>query len=721
MHRFDPPDDLASPARSGGFAWFVLRTFSGTGEAMRARLVLWLPVAFGTGIGAYFALPVEPDFWIAPGLAGVALAFLVLGRAVGSVRVLAGALLALSAGFALAQYRAHDVAAPVVERRLGPVALEGRVVEIAPRPDGVRVTLDRLSIAGLDPSNTPENVRLRIDATLGEFAPGDDIRVSRAFLMPPPGPSAPGAFDFARQAWFERLGAVGYALDAPIVVARTKLSAPMAVLARWRAEVARRILDTLPSPAGPIAAALIAGEQGAVPEDALDAFRDSGLQHILSISGLHIGMVAGIVFFAVRLLLALIPAIALRYDTKKFAALAALAAITFYTFFAVPSVPTTRSWLMTGIVLLALLIDRTAITLRLVAWAAAAILAFRPESLLGASFQMSFGAVVALVAAWEASRATFKRWRADRRWSRRVFVWVAGTLMTSIVAGFASAPFALYHFNRFAAFGLLANFLGVPLTGLWIMPWAIVAGLLFPFGLESWALIPMGWGVDRLLDIARWVAGLDGAVALFPTMPIWGIASIALGGLWLCLWTGRVRLLGAPAVVAGLLAMANVEAPHILVSGDGRLMAVRDEAGRLMLSRPRGGGFTRETWLRRDGESDDGVESWPRFGKLADGRLDCAITHCVYRANGATVALVRQPRALPIACRDTDLTIAPVALYATCRRMTGRAIDRMDLLADGAHAIWIKDGALRVETVRDARGQRPWVAPPRPREPEFRR
>jgi competence protein ComEC len=381
MHRFDPPDDLASPARSGGFSGFVLRTFSGTGEAMRARLVLWLPVAFGTGIGGYFALPVEPDFWTAPGLAGVALAFLILGRAVGAVRVLAGALLALSAGFALAQYRAHDVAAPVVERRLGPVALEGRVVEIAPRPDGVRVTLDRLAIAGLDPSNTPERVRVRIDATLGEFAPGDDIRVSRAFLMPPPGPSAPGAFDFARQAWFERLGAVGYALDAPIVVARTKLSAPMAVLARWRAEVARRILDTLPSPAGPIAAALIAGEQGAVPEDALDAFRDSGLQHILSISGLHIGMVAGIVFFAVRLLLALIPAIALRYDTKKFAALAALAAITFYTFFAVPSVPTTRSWLMTGIVLLALLIDRTAITLRLVAWAAAAILAFRPAGL----------------------------------------------------------------------------------------------------------------------------------------------------------------------------------------------------------------------------------------------------------------------------------------------------------------------------------------------------
>lgn len=717
MHRFDPPDALAFPARTDGPAGFVVRTR----EAMRSRLVLWLPVVFGAGIGVYFALPVEPEFWIAPAFAAMALAFLILGHAVGSVRVLAAALLAASVGFALAQFRAQEVAAPVVEKRIGPVAIEGRVAEIALRPEGTRVTLDRLSIAGLDPAATPESVRLRIDAPLGAFAPGDDIRVARAFVMPPPGPSAPGAFDFARQAWFERLGGVGYALDRPVVVARAPVSAPMQTLARWRAEVSRRILETLPPPAGPIAAALIAGEQGAVSEEALSAFRDSGLQHILSISGLHIGMVAGIVFFAVRLLLAFVPAVALGTDTKKIAAVAALAAITFYTFFAVASVPTTRSWLMTGIVLLAVLIDRTAITLRLVAWAAAAILAIRPESVLSASFQMSFGAVVALVAAWEASRGTFQRWRGDRRWSRRALVWFAGATMTSVVAGFASAPFALYHFNRFAAFGLLANFLGVPLTGLWIMPWAIVAGLLFPFGLEAWALIPMGWGVDCLLDIARFVAGLDGAVALFPAMPLWGMALAAFGGLWLCLWTGRVRFAGAPAVIAGLLSLGTVEPPHILVAGDGRLMAVRDEAGRLMLSRPRGGGFVRETWLRRDGEIDDGIEAWPRIGKSLDGRLDCAVTHCIYRVNGATVALVRQPRALPVACRDTDLTIAPVALYATCRRMTGRAIDRMDLLADGAHAIWIKDGAFRIETVRESRGQRPWVSPPRPREPEFRR
>jgi competence protein ComEC len=717
MHRSDPLALPAEDAGVGGVAGFVLRT----GEAMAPRLVLWLPVAFGTGIGLYFALGAEPEFWIAPAFAFVALAFAILGRSLASVRALAGAVLALAGGFAVAQYRAHDVSAPTIERRLGPATIEGRVTKIEPRPDGTRVTLDRLLIQGLTPERTPESVRLRLELSLGAFEPGDEIRVSRAYLMPPPLPSAPGAFDFARQAWFERLGGVGYANGPVMRVVEADRPGWRAVLAAWRADVARRTLAALPPPAGAIAAALITGEQGAVPPEALAAFRDSGLQHILSISGLHIGMVAGFVFFAVRLALAFVPFVALRTDTKKIAAIAALAAITFYAAFAVPSVPTVRSWLMTGIVLLALLIDRTAITLRLVAWAAAAILLVRPESLLSASFQMSFGAVVALVAAWEASRDRLQAWRAEAGLAAKAGIWLAGTLMTSLVAGLASAPFALYHFNRFAAFGLLANLLGVPLTGFWIMPWAVLAGLLFPFGLEEWALVPMGWGIERLMDIAVWVAGLDGAVALVPSMPLWGLVLVALGGLWLCLWTGPVRALGAPAVVAGVLGVASVELPDILVSGDGRLMAVRDEQGRLMLSSPRGDRFARETWLRRDGDLDDGVEVWPRNGRSADGRLECVATHCVYRAGGVTVALVRQARALPAACRETDLVIASVSVYAPCRRATGTTIDRFDLLAEGAHAIWIEKGALRIETVREKRGVRPWVSAPPERVPEIRR
>ncbi|MBI3505726.1 MAG: ComEC/Rec2 family competence protein [Proteobacteria bacterium] len=703
MHRPAQAADSAPEDGTGGGAGFWLRTR----EIEQARLLLWLPALLAAGIGLYFALPVEPDFRIAPAFLAVAACFGVLGRSIGSVRLLAASIVTLTLGFSLAQWRATDVTAPAIDRRMGPVAVTARVVAVEPRADGVRVLLDRLAIAGLEPARTPETIRLKLDDP-GGIRPGDDVRIARAYLSPPSAPSAPGAFDFARQAWFDRLGAVGYVRGVPEILDRPAQAAWRVRMNALRAAVVARILAVLPDQAGAVAAALIAGEQGVVSPEALAAFRDSGLQHILSISGLHIGMVAGIVFASVRVLLALFPLAALRWNTKKIAAVMAFAAITFYMLFAVPGVPTQRSWLMTTVVLLAMLIDRRAITLRLVAWAAGALLLVGPESLLSASFQMSFAAVAALVAAFEVANGPLARARAGAGPVGRAAVWLGATVLTSLVAGFASAPFALYHFNRFSSFGLIANLLAVPLTGLWIMPWAIATGLLLPFGLEAWALVPMGWGLDGLLWIARLVAGWDGAVALFPSMPAWGIAVLALGLFWLCAWRTPVRLAGVAAIAAGLASIATSVPPDILVSGDGRLIAVRDAGGRLVLSTGGGDRFARETWLRRDGIADP-PEIWPRTGVSRDGRLDCREGDCVYRAGGMQVAIVRNARILPAACGGADLVVATVSVRAACRRMTGRTIDRFDLLANGAHAIWIADGSIRVETVREWRGMRPWV------------
>jgi len=243
------------------------------------------------------------------------------------------------------------------------------------------------------------------------------------------------------------------------------------------------------------------------------------------------------------------------------------------------------------------------------------------------------------------------------------------------------------------------------------MPWALAAGLLLPFGLEAFALVPLGWGVDGLLAIAKWVAGLDGAVALLPAIPVWGLVAVSVGLVWLCLWRSVWRLGGAVPIAVGLAGLATMVPPDILVSGDGRLMAVRDADGRLTLSVPRGDRFARDTWLRRDGLEE--AESWPRNGATADGRLECRPSDCVYRVNGTSVAIVRQARVLPVACRDRDLVIATVNLFAVCRAAAGQTIDRADLLRDGAHAIWIEANGIRIETVRAARGDRPWVPPAR--------
>lgn len=687
-------------------------TFAGTAlpAALAAepdRWILWLPVALGAGIGTYFCLAAEPALWVAP-LGVAASCALALGGRHSEVALMAAALIAAAfLGAAIAQWRTHAAAAPVLERRWGPTELTGRVVAVEIRPEGRRVILDRASLPGVQPDATPAQIRVRLADATTVLRPGDRIAI-RAQLFPPPAPAAPGAYDFQFQAWFSRLGAVGTARGAPRVLAHAEEGSFWLALNAARVVTVERVLAAIPGPAGTIAAALVTGEQGQIPPELLGWMRDSGLAHILSISGLHITLVAGFVFFVVRRGCALIPPLALRYPIKKIAAVIAFLAITFYMLFASPGVPTQRSWIMTGIVLFAIVIDRTAITMRLVAWAAFVVLLLFPESMLGPSFQMSFGAVVALIATWETMRDRLSAARAGRGLIGRSAVALAGMTLTSLVAGLATAPFALYHFNRFTAYGLAANLLAVPLTGMWIMPWVVVTFVLLPFGAEAWALAPMAWGIDAMIWVGRTVAGWSGAVALVPAMPAWGLAALSLGGLWLCLWQGRVRWLALAPIAAGLASLLLWRGPDVLVAGDSRLVAVRGADGGLAFSTGgRGNNLVRETWLRRDGLETAAV--WPGQGVSPDGRLACDAAGCVYTARGHVVAIARRSEALADDCRYATVLIATVSVRRPCPAPQ-LVIDRAALARDGGHAVWLgAQGDAEALSVRASRGDRPWV------------
>ncbi len=450
----------------------------------------------------------------------------------------------------------------------------------------------------------------------------------------------------------------------------------------------------------------LTGQRGAIPKPVLGAMRDAGLAHLLAISGLHIGLVAGILFFVVRFLLAAIPPLALRYPVKKWAALAALAGAFGYLLMSGATVPTQRAFLMLAVVLAAVVLDRSAISMRLVALAAAMVLVIAPESLLSVSFQMSFAAVTALVAVYEALARQSSRWRQGAGRFRRIGLYVTGVLLTTVVAGLATAPFALYHFNRIALYSVAANLIAVPLTGLWIMPWAIAAFALMPFGLEALALAPMGWGIDAVIAVAETVAAWPGAVALAPAMPRIGLVAAAAGGLWLCLWRGRWRLFGIGAVAAGLATLAFVRPPDVLINGAGRLMAVRTTSGGLALSSSRISRFEAEIWLRRAGRAS--AAPWPREGLSPDGTLGCDRIGCILRAGGHTVALVTHRAALDEDCATATVVVSavPVRRYR-CRRPI-LVIDRFDLWRRGAHALWLDPDGVRVRTVAEASGRRPW-------------
>jgi competence protein ComEC len=326
------------------------------------------------------------------------------------------------------------------------------------------------------------------------------------------------------------------------------------------------------------------------------------------------------------------------------------------------SVPVVRSFLMAAIVLLAVLADRQAITMRPVAIAAVIVLLLWPDSPIGPSFQLSFAAIVALTAVWEELSPRRARERSPARRSLR---WLSDLALSSLIATLATAAFGIYHFNRVTGYGVFANMLAVPITGFWVMPWLILSLILMPFGLESWALQPAGWGISAILWTARTVAAWPGAVSLIPAMPPLGLALVSLGGLWLCLWRRRWRYAGVVGIAAGLATILFVRAPDILVSEDSKLVAITEADGSLRLSTARADRFTATEWLRRMGQ-DERI-SWLAAVDGGDPRLTCAEGDCRFRAAGRSVAILQHAEGFATACAQADLVIVLVRVTGPCR------------------------------------------------------
>ncbi|MCA1908808.1 MAG: ComEC family competence protein [Magnetospirillum sp.] len=662
----------------------------------RERWPLWLPVFLGLGIAVYFALPVEPVSWLGAAFLAATVAAALLARRWNGAFLVWVPLTFVALGFAAAQFRSTWVAAPVLERPSGKVSIQGLVDEVEPLAEGgQRVTLVRPRVALDGPVPTKLRLRLKQDLPLPV---GAEIRLD-AMLVPPPQPMAPGAFDFARHAWFMGLGAVGTGLSTPVIVTPPPDSPG---LGRLRQHVLERVTGQLPGATGGVAAALVTGETSAIPRPVLDAYRDSGLAHLLSISGLHMSLLAGMAFFMLRGGLALVPAVALRHPIKKWAAGLALVATFFYMLLAGAPVPAQRAFLMTGIVLLAVMLDRSALSMRLVAWAAILVLLAAPDALIGPSFQMSFAAVLALIASYEKLSSPMAAWRAaHQEWHHRLALYMVGLVLSSLVAGSATALYGAYHFNRFALWSVLANMAAVPLTGVLVMPSAMLSLLLMPFGLEGLALVPMGWGVAAINWVAAQVASLPGASLLLPPLPLWGLVLFTLGGLWLALWQGTWRLWGLAGMAAGLAGFLTVTPPDVLVDGRGYAFAVRMKDGSLLVNR--GGRLLRDTWERRAGPLS--AEAWPKAATSADQRLACAPGFCLWRDDGRRVAYVQKDEVLADACASADWVIAAVPVRDKCRGRA-RVVDRFDLWRQGAHALWLSSG--RVESVAAWQGDRPW-------------
>jgi competence protein ComEC len=675
-------------------------------EAEQERWFFWVPVLLALGVSLYFSLPTEPHVLtaLAPFAAALALRFAVPRRT--SLLLAANIVVAVSLGFALAKVRVEWVRAPVLAKEMRAVQVRGFVERIEPRPKrGARVTLRVTALGDLKEDVRPARVRITTNNTAPDIVASAHVRI-RATLMPPSGPALPGGYDFARHAWFDSLGAVGYAWTKlapdPIAADPPWDLSLWAHVERLRHAIGRRITAVLPGQTGAIANALLTGERGGISESTNAAFRDSGLVHILSISGLHMAIMAGSVFYLVRLLLAALPGVALRYAIKKWAAAAALVGAFAYLLISGSSYPTVRSTIMISIVLLAVLLDRPALALRNVALAAILILVIFPESLLEVGFQMSFAAVVALISAYEALRRR-GGWLSlpEGPWAKVAFFFI-GIVLSTLVASTAVAPFAAYHFHKSQQYAVLANLIAVPICNLIVMPAALATLILMPLGLEAPALWAMGWGIDAMLWTAHRVAGLPGAVLHIPAMPPLAFLMMIAGALWLALWQTRWRLMGAALVAGGMAVAPTARLPDLLIGREGASVAVRGADGKLAAVGSARDTFALSRWLENDGDPRG-----PR--EAAKGRhADCDKIGCRATVKGLTVAVAQHPAAFADDCRRAAIVVSHIVSPKSCTRPKA-VVDFFAARHEGTHAIYIEEGGkVRVETVAQMRGARPW-------------
>jgi competence protein ComEC len=695
------PDGLAGLARGAAErarAWAAIEVGPG-------RLVPWLAIAFGCGIAIYFAIDREPAPWAAGLLLAAAVVATVLARHRPLAFPLALGAAALAAGLATATVKRAIIAHPVLVAPIWNVEIAGFVEsrEERERADRIVVRVERM--AGPRVGEALERVRVSVRKGTAP-AVGAFVEL-KARLSPPLEPLRPGGYDFAREMYFNRIGASGFVLGR-IRVAETphapsiRLRYAM-VLDGMREAIDQRIRAVLPGDKGAIASAVITGKRDAISPPVNEAMYVSGLAHVLSISGYHMAVVAGIIFFALRAVFALLPAFSNRHPIKKWAALAALGAAAFYLVLSGAEVATQRSFIMIAIVLIGIMVDRPTLTFRTLTVAAFIVLLLAPEAIVHPSFQMSFAATLALVAGYQHG-LPWMSGGGRTRLAAKIALWggreIAGLLLVSLLAGTATIPFIAYHFHRISPYGVIANLIAMPAVSVWVMPAGIFGVMSMPLGLDGfwWGL--MGHGIDWMISIAQWVTSFPGAlgrVAAFGTGPL---LLCSAGLVVLCLLKTPLRLIGAFLIGGAVVLMVRTPQPDVMIAADGSAVAVRGEGGRLAMVKSGSDVFAWREWLAADADARN-----PKDPTLGEG-IRCDGQGCVARLrDGAFVAIPKTMAAFEEDCRRAVLVVTGRDAPPGCGTIV---IDRQVWRRSGAITLQRRGDGFEMTLSRPPGYDRPW-------------
>ena len=649
-------------------------------ECENQRLNLWLPVAFALGIICYFSLPFEPTLFIPV----IAFILSLTGYMVLRLKSNAALLLLFIAfflgGFIRILIQTDIAAAPFIHKSYSFVSVVGRVEKVEWRQAGIRLTLSELTINKIPEKEKP--VRIRVSANGHKIIPkvGDFVAL-KAKLSPPSLAWYPNGYNFARLAFYQQIGATGFATSRLKVISNNNKTSR---LENIRMAVLKRILSILPKDTGNIAVALITGEQGGVSAAIRDNYTGAGIVHVLSVSGFHMSLIAGFIFALLRFIFSLIPAVSLRYNTKKICALLALILTFGYLLISGMAVPAVRSYLMIAFVLIAVILDRQALSMRSVMWAGFLILLISPQVLLTASFALSFGAVIALIAGYESLGQQFKHFFAAKP------VWVKWTLgafcvfiIMNLIAHLATAPIAAYHFHRYNNYGVLGNFLTSTTFSFLIMPLLFIATILMPIGLDRPFISIVGFLLDKINSVTAWINSLPYATIFIPSFPNWGYGLILFGGLWICIWQSKIRYLGFAILMIGTLSLFCHQTPDLIIGQGGKLIAVRQDDSFAFTDLRKQKAF-RKAWLEANG-----IDPTERQHKI----------------NNIDSFTVKGFKINPTGKGSGDIIINTSGKACFAQKL---CIPRGKLWKEGTHTLFIKKGDIKIETSADGTFNRPW-------------
>ena len=675
-------------------------------EAAAGRLLPWLAVAFGFGIVVYFAAEREPSVWAGAIVAALCAAAVVLLRRRLVAFVVALFAFAIAAGFATATLKTAWIAHPILHYPASGVTVTG-TAEL--REESQHTDRMVLRVAAIDGSRIDDKLqRVRLSLKRGMAPPPGSYVEAKALLEPPLQPLAPGSYDFARDLYFQQIGASGFVRGAITVLAPPATSGlPQrlnVVVQRMRDAIDAHVRAVLPGDTGAIAAMLLNGRRDVISENLYNALFISGVGHVLSISGYHMAVVAGVVFFILRALLALIPGLADRMPIKKWAAFGALAATSFYLVLSGAEVATQRSFIMIAIVLVGVMLDRPALTMRTLTAAALLVLLLAPQSVVHPSFQMSFAATLALIAGYERGAPRVKA-GADSSLGARAALWgvneIVSLTVASLLAGLATTPYAAYHFHRMAPYGVIANLLAMPVVSAWVMPMGLLGLVAIPFGFDAPFWRQMGYGIDWMNAVSQWVANLPGAVGHVGSFGTGPLLLATAGLLVIGLLKTPLRLSGVALVAFAIVWVAVTPRPDVLLAADGRIFAVRGSDGRLAIHHSGGDTFAVKEWLAADGDARDYHDRG-----LGQG-ITCDPSGCIGRlGDGSLVAYDTGADAFEEDCRRAALVLTPREAPPGCAVPTiGRALWR----ERGALALYRSGSDFAIEASRPANYDRPWA------------